>query len=815
MEITTADYLALIDGNGKLHNFKAVQTIAFEALAAENKNPAIDAKQILSAAIVAARGNSDALRAILDKAIAEQVAIDDQAVGVVIRSLSYTIDNVADLLEREKLLRKQLKRESLGLFAEAFIVSRTSEMSSKGSHVSSNVMLSKIEHLRKVVERAAQSDDTEGQQHGESDAVILDDEVSGKCFESLIKGYGSLNLPDEIKAVMDLVRRHPVHAKDSRFFEEAMRWYSFHGNAREVIRVKEEAAADGIHHTPNMFLSLFRVLGKTYLRQAEKYYAEMKARNITRVPNLYPVLLQLFDAIGNTDAVNELLVDIQANLDAANTSIMSPKLFGTLLRLPYLSDDEKTKLIKNVAKLGYLSMPNVQGQMVHYYSTCRSEAELDKFLAALPHKSSFVYSSLLGHYSAKRDQVKFLQTLNEIRRFGVIVGEKLFGTMIQGCSNFGDADRVKSILQEAKASDRLRHCHFFGHAAAAFANLEDIEGVNSVWGDLLASKVPIFMEVYNKFLNIYADFNHTDKVQEVLSVMMRNEPPNTVTATTVLDMLGKMGRIPEMESVLEEMNNSAEASPTVVTYHHAMNAYAKNGDVAKMEATRAAMREKGIADSAITFNILAEGYARAKRFEHLEELSRERSSKGIAMDKFGFTIMLNAYGRAKMEDKVNELVQQLLESGTELSPILLSAIGSAYSFVGDVAQAEHYVSLLMAHPRRTPRHVEGIFLMYARLRDTTKMEELLEKVEKTSVILNTCVTTFAKSGNFAKVSALLVEMEQRGFSLAPNTGLILSSLLVKAGKTELAQAVLQMKSVAGGTGNQTHPSRPRHIRHRR
>ena len=64
--------------------------------------------------------------------------------------------------------------------------------------------------------------------------------------------------------------------------------------------------------------------------------------------------------------------------------------------------------------------------------------------------------------------------------------------------------------------------------------------------------------------------------------MMKLIPPNPITATTVVDMLGKMGRFEEMEAVLNEMSRSTNAAPTLVTFHQAMNAYAKCGDVIQM-----------------------------------------------------------------------------------------------------------------------------------------------------------------------------------------------------------------------------------------
>ena len=69
---------------------------------------------------------------------------------------------------------------------------------------------------------------------------------------------------------------------------------------------------------------------------------------------------------------------------------------------------------------------------------------------------------------------------------------------------------------------------------------------------------------------------------------------------------------------------------------------------------------------------------------------------------------------------------------------------------------------------------------------------------KTEYIYNVCIGSFAKSGDYAKVATLLQEMEQKKLTLQRNTSITLSSLLLKAGKVELAQAVLNWKAQPGG-----------------
>eukprot|EP00742_Colponemidia_sp_Colp-10_P015865 GILJ01018141.1.p1 GENE.GILJ01018141.1~~GILJ01018141.1.p1 ORF type:complete len:519 (-),score=95.38 GILJ01018141.1:153-1523(-) len=410
-------------------------------------------------------------------------------------------------------------------------------------------------------------------------------------------------------------------------------------------------------------------------------------------------------------------------------------------------------------------------------------------------KSSEVYRIILRHYSGRNERTKFEETLTEMKQQGILFDDETVRVLITSYSRWNDAVKVRNVLSEATSLDGVHSAFFYADAAAAFARVGDMEAMDQVWADLTNSKINITMTVFNKFLDLYMAVNNLDKVQLILNHMMESVPPNPITATTVIDMLGKMGRVNEMEALLDEMEKSTNAMPTVVTYHQAMSAFAKVGDITKVEGIRQRMaRAPNMPESAITYNILVEAYGRAKRFEHIAELIQERRSKGIAMDEFGYIGLINTYARARMIDEVNDVVASLLGSAVPLNARLLAVIAGAYSFVGDMGKVEHYVKLLLSHPTRRQRDVESIFLMFSRLRDTKKLEEMLEAFPRTEYVYNVCIGAFAKSGDYIKVATLLHEMELKKMTLQRNTSITLSSLLLKAGKVELAQAVLNWKN---------------------
>ena len=203
----------------------------------------------------------------------------------------------------------------------------------------------------------------------------------------------------------------------------------------------------------------------------------------------------------------------------------------------------------------------------------------------------------------------------------------------------------------------------------------------------------------------------------------------------------------------------------------------------------------------MTYNILFDGYGRAKRYEHVRDLVQERSSKGIAMEEMSYLVLLNLYGRARLTEEVENTVAQIFaHDNLEVTPRLLSGVAGAYSAIGDTVKVEQYVDRLLKHPNVKARDIESIYLMYSKNRATDKLDEMLKKYPPSEFAYNVCVSAFAKDNQHGKVAELLQQMEAKGMALTSNTSIVLSTLLLKAGKSELAQAVLSWKKKEMSTG---------------
>jgi pentatricopeptide repeat protein len=560
-----------------------------------------------------------------------------------------------------------------------------------------------------------------------------------------------------------------------------------------------------VFHTSSTYSHVFRVLDKHYPRMVEKYFAEMKSRSIPMEPFLLASLVRVFYEIGDMEQVHALYQEAKTKSQNGQVNMITPQLMINLLRAYQNDKDRSDLVIADVTNYGLMNKDSVQAELISFYAAKGRHEELLRIVNGLEHKSLAVFRVLLKDAYRKLDKKKFYGLLSELRASHVRLNDRLFGTILTGLSRFNDLPGVQRFMTEARDSDAIRQAGFFADAAGAFAKLHDWRSVDETWEQLLSSEVPISMGVYNRFLELYMSHSQMDKVQAVLDTMMKNVPPNPITATTVVDMLGKMGKLNEMEALLDEMSRSKNATPTLVTYHQAMNAYAKAGDIQKLEAMREKIRNHGLHENHVTYNILAEGYGRAKRFEHLQDLIAERRSKNIPMEEFGYVILLNIFSRAKLGDEVEKLIQEILQSKLALSTRMIGTIATALSMVGDAQGVERYVHMILAHPQKSERDVETVCLIYSRMRDVRRLQLLLDddSVRKTSFMFNICIAAFSKSGEYTKVGILLQRMESSKMSLNRSTAVALSSALLRAGKLQMAQAVLNMRPVRDGESERT------------
>lgn len=774
---TAEDVVVLIECCGLVGWYHAVYNILVRLVVEKplaSNTP--ERNTFFSVAICSCSGSNETTQKIIELGKQHGIHFSDAAGAAAIVFALQSVDTLQQVQMTEKALEKDMHIPHSSPLISCAVVTKCVDLFLRHSYVEDPAYLSeKVDAIFTYIDG-----------HRER----TNDDTGTTMIVTMIKGYGALHNYEKMGRVFQMYQKCPLPGVH-RIYEEALRWYSYAKNVKEALAVKEAMSQEHIYHTVHTYQYLFRALDTSHPQLAEKYFKEMRGKGIRLDGHITTILIRTFSANEDWGRVESLYSESKRMALNGSDNSFSSRLVIQMLRC-YQGNAERCKdIIKDAGKFGLLDDGTVQAECVHSLST--NLEEMNNFLLQIQNKSNQTYRSLIKLATRKASREEFDRLIADIESNVKTWDERLVVAVISAYARFNDMEGVKKFVDFAHSRRLVQSPLFFADVASAFAKLGALDESDNCWQMMLSSGMPVTMPAFNKFLDLYMTQQDIKKVQEILDTIMRLIPPNPVTATSVMNMLGRMGRLQEMEAVLDSMYASSNAAPTLASLHAALSAYARVGNVEKMEGIRQRIKSDGFSESEATFNILFEGYGKAKRFARIHELVQERARAGIKMDETGYVTLLGIYSRERLNDDVEQLVKQIVSSGETLSNKLLAYIAAAYAFINNTANMEKFIKMLLDHPNCGTRDLEMVFMMYGKFRDTMRLQQLLDKCrDKVSAkMYNISVTAFAKAGEYTKVAALLDEMERRNYLLNRTTSILLSSLLVKAGKPELAQALLK------------------------
>lgn len=732
--------------------------------------------------------NDVAFKQTLQSAVDAKVQLNADIFSIVLRQMLRSVTSVEEIAQVEEELK------GIGLVPDAtcnsIIITAYARLMHFGDRGSEELMLSKVDTLLSSIETRLQQGDP-------------DMDISAAHIRAVIRGYGAAGKPESIK---DAWRRMQFKSltSDVRVYNELFKWFSLMGNVKDILTLKTEMETNNVNPDAVTYTWILRALGKYYPRHVENLYQELQNRRVRPDIHLYTTLIGIYGDLGNYPVVEHLLTEMRKREEAGTIQFTSI-LYAVLIRV-FTRDLERAKSLYSEAQQRNLSThPHVQTSMLHTLSMNPSTTadELDAYINGIPTWGTDVYNVLLHLYAKSMNREKFNEVLEKMKIEGVEMNDVTFGTLITAFARWGETEQVNDVIQLLKSHQGEISATFYSVLASSLNRMGNVEGVEHAWEDLLTSKLFPDTEVYNQFLSLYSRQRNITKMQGVLDNMMKQVPPNPVTATTVLDMLGKSGRVAEMESLFDDMKATPDTAPTSVTFHQMMNAYAKTGDAAKMDKIYDEFQQSGGTSNNVTYNILMDGYGRSKAYELMEEVREKRKEAGIAMDDIAFCIMISAYGRSRMEKEVQRLFEEVTaDTGTPFltKRVLWSAV-DAFCRCGNEEGIKKCVELLKNRNTGAELTVYdhcGLIPYYCRMGLMDQVEETITSIKKQGGeisynALNAVAQGYARSGRFDKTVECLHQIRDKNWVPDAATALQLSGAFLKAGLHDQAQQVIEWR----------------------
>ncbi|CUG88539.1 pentatricopeptide repeat protein, putative [Bodo saltans] len=806
-EMTADDFIAVAEGYAKLHQVdklnELIKSLPRKLATAPGSSSAASDEATSSAPSewipvfqcflrLCVKLNDELLFAqVFHSATDRKITFTQDMFATILRLKVRNVTSVDELVSIEEELK------GLGYVADittnSIIISAFARLTHFGDRGSEEVILAKVDTLLSTIEARLKQ--------GDPDA-----DVSAAHIRAVIRGYGAAGRPELIKSAWARIQ-HKDLTNNTRIYNEVIKWFALMGNVKDVLELKDEMQGKGLHADAQTYAWIFRALGKFYPRHTERLYQEMRSQGTRPDVSLYTSLIGIFADLEQMERVEEILKEMQGRVDAGTLQFTS-NTFAVLIRVYGVSDLPRAELFfREALEKGHAEHSHVQTAMLNAYAKRGDEAapQLEAFVAALPAWTIDTYNVLINMYGRRKNKEKVLELFEKLKaEQQVQMNDVTFGTLVTAFARMKDTARVHEVVELLKVKEGTVSASFYSVLAASLHRMGDTTGVNDAWEDLQASKLFPDTEVYNQFLSLYGRQHNTAKVQTVLDSMMRHVPPNPVTSTTVLDLLGKTGRIYEMEALFEDMKKSTDAQPTAVTYHQVLNAFAKTGDVVKMDKLRQEMATKGIKENAVTYNILADGFGRAKRFEQLNELLQQRKTANIPMDELGYCVLIAAYGRAKLPAELHRIATELkVEEGASkcVTNKVIWAFIDAHCRCNDIAGVEVWEGELasLAPEKQLTASQQMVLLGYhCRLGAMDKVDAAVQRIEESGQslsygALNAIAKGYSKAGLFEKTVGVLHKMRDRNFVPDSATTLVLSGAFLKAGLHEQAQQIVEWR----------------------
>ncbi|CCW69120.1 unnamed protein product [Phytomonas sp. Hart1] len=790
LELPKEDILALITGYDHLEKTEKLFEI-LDSLKESAREPAERAEIYSTLLSVFHKRNDDvSFTRVLQAASEAKVPLDNATFGVILRR---KLRNVASVEEIESI-EEELKENGYvpDITGNSIVITTYARLIRYGDHGSDELMLSKVDMLLASIESRLNEGDP-------------DMDINTTHIKSIIRGYGAAGRPESIKNAWSKLQLKGL-TDDVGIYNEMFKWYALMGSVKDVLALKEEMERKNVRPDAVSYTWILRALGKFYPRHTEEIYSELEARRVRPNIYLYNTLIGIW---GDTQQLNRVdsLLDEMKKREESGTLQLTSITFAVLIRVYSKNLAKSEALYAEAKKRNLADHSHVQTSMMHVYATnallSKDNSKLEKLLADIPSWSIDIYNVVLNMYGRQMNREKFEEVLQKLQNDSVSMNDVTFGTLITAFARWGDSARVDQTIALVRAHQGEVSATFYSVLASSLNRMGQTGGVNEAWEDLLASRLFPGTAVYNQFLTLYSRQADLGKMQGVLDSMMTQVPPNPITATTVLDLLGKSGQVAEMEELFADMKANTDTQPTAVTYNQVLNTYAKSGDVGKMEKVHEEYLQRGFQDTAVTNNILLDGYGRARDLVQMEEVLQKRQSDGIPLDEFTYCVLINAYGRAKSEKGVIRLFDKVSNpaNASVFSRRVIWSCVEAFCRCGNTDYMEKAIQLLSSTSvdhKLLPSDNARLISFYCRA-------GLMEKVEEQEKELAGCAETpsystlnimargYARVGRLDKTVEVLHQLLNRNLVPDASTTLYLSGVFLKAGLHEQAKQIIEWR----------------------
>ncbi|GAB2285044.1 hypothetical protein Dimus_019500 [Dionaea muscipula] len=374
----------------------------------------------------------------------------------------------------------------------------------------------------------------------------------------------------------------------------------------------------------------------------------------------------------------------------------------------------------------------------------------------------------------------------------------------------------------------------FAMLMTAYGKQGDFRKAERVMGYMNKKAFAPSVVPYTALMEAYGRGGRYEEAAALFHRMQTSGPePSAVTYQIILKIFVEGNKFKEAEEIFESLLNDEKSSikPDQKLFHMMIYMHRKAGSYEKACKILSLMAERGVQQSAVTYNSLMSFETSYKEVSHIYD---KMQRAGIKPDVVSYALLINAYGKARREDEALAVFVEMLDAGVRPTRKTYNILLDAFAISGMVEQARivfksmrrdrftpdlySYTTMLSAYINASD--MDGAEKFFRRLRqdkieanvvtygtliygyakgnDLEKMMKTYEEmilcgIKANQTIFTTIMDAYGKNGDFDSAVFWYKEMESRGFPPDKKAKNILLSVASSDEEREEATQIVEKK----------------------
>ncbi|TYG72281.1 hypothetical protein ES288_D04G007800v1 [Gossypium darwinii] len=316
--------------------------------------------------------------------------------------------------------------------------------------------------------------------------------------------------------------------------------------------------------------------------------------------------------------------------------------------LPFLSPDIVTSIIKD--------QPNPQlGFRFFIWATQRERLR------------SSASEKLVLDMLLRKDNAfdMFWQTLEEVKKCGVVIVPNIFKILISGYSKMGLEEKAVECFGKMKYFDCKPDLFTFNAIIYVMISKKVLLLALAVYNQMLKSNYKPNRATFSILLNGLCKNGKTEDALKMFDEMtLRGIEPNRCIYTIIISGLCRADRADDACRLLGRMKDSG-CSPDFVAYNALLNGFCELGRLDEAFALLQSFQKDGFVLGLRGYSSFINSLFKARRYEEAHEWYTKMFEENVEPDVVLYAIMLQGLSKAGKVDNAMKLLTEMTERGMD------------------------------------------------------------------------------------------------------------------------------------------------------